>query len=89
MLARQFEEGYTLGAPTLYANTLVFDPMSYSYVRLLLPLGDDRETVDRLLLLSHGRYAEQDQFWAHWAQRQQPDRHEQRCHALQDEMPRR
>jgi len=70
MLARQFEEGCALGAPTLYANTFVFDGMSYSYMRLMLPLGDDRETVDRLLLLSHGRYAEQDHFWAHWAQRQ-------------------
>jgi hypothetical protein len=75
MFARQFGEGHTLCAPTLYANTFGFDGMSYSYVRLLLPLGEDRETADRLLLLSHGRYAEQDQFWAHWAQRQQPDRH--------------
>lgn len=71
MLVRQFEEGCALSAPTLYANTFAFDGMAYSYMRLMLPLGDDRETVDRLLLLSHGRYAEQDRFWAHWAQRQE------------------
>jgi hypothetical protein len=75
MLVRQFEEGCALGAPTLYANAFAFDGMGYSYMRLMLPLGDDRETVDRLLLLSHGRYAEQDHFWSVGAASGAPDRH--------------
>jgi hypothetical protein len=76
MVLRGLEEAAQLGSPTLYRNTLSFDHLTYSYLRLLLPLGNDRETADRLLLLNHCRYSEQHFFWEkwekHWEQQAKP-----------------
>lgn len=63
----QFEEACALAAPTLYRNTLAFGDVRYTYERLLLPLGADRHTPDRLMLCVLMDEALQTELWRRWA----------------------
>lgn len=68
MFLRQFEEACALAAPTLYRNTLGFDGARYKYERLLLPLGADGCTADRLLVCAVIDEAEQNELWRRWTE---------------------
>jgi hypothetical protein len=66
MVIRHYEEAVAAAGPTLYRNVLAFSGATYTYERLLLPLGADRRTVDRLLVCPLVNEVAQRELWRRW-----------------------
>jgi hypothetical protein len=68
LVIRHYEEAVAVAGPTLYRNVLAFAGASYTYERLLLPLGAHRRTVDRLLVCPLVNEVAQTELWRRWAE---------------------
>jgi len=66
MVIRHYEDAVVVARPALYRNVRAFAGASYTYERLLLPLGADRRTVDRLLVCPLVNEVPQRELWRRW-----------------------